>query len=349
MYKINILLLLLSPFVYASEATKVIVTTTAQQKKPIPHIHWQSNDGKKGIDIGGALRANYRYEDWHTSRYRNPPHLRFDTFRLDSSGYYNDFFFDSGFWFQDQRKYAIDRAYVGYNFSQTSNIQLGAPFKPFGLMPYPQFGWSYGIPFYLGFGVNSGLGAAYQYHQNNWTLDAAYFPRMMPEGVRYAPDVGYYGNLKNTIYGAHHLQFNDKQDQVNLRLAYKEDSGSWSNEFGGSLATSRLYNHATGDNGIFWAAGVHALVNNGPWHLSTQVIRYSYDPKNPPGVDKSVILIGTNGLTPSYLIPAKATTAAINLARDVDVPWGPVKKLRFYNDYSVKSTRKKWTSRVHTI
>ncbi|WP_342621784.1 hypothetical protein RO498_18090, partial [Pseudomonas aeruginosa] len=25
---------------------------------------------------------------------------------------------------------------------------LGAPFKPFGLEPYPQFGWSYHIPFF---------------------------------------------------------------------------------------------------------------------------------------------------------------------------------------------------------
>ncbi|MNC54950.1 hypothetical protein D3C75_1044530 [compost metagenome] len=45
--------------------------------------------------------------------------------------------------------------------------------------------------------------------------------------------------------------------------------------------------------------------------------------------------MGGNGLTPAYLIPAQATTASINLARDVEVPWGPVKKLRFYNDYSV--------------
>ena len=36
---------------------------------------------------------------------------------------------------------------VGYHLSERSAVQLGAPFKPFGLMPYPQFGWSYGIPF----------------------------------------------------------------------------------------------------------------------------------------------------------------------------------------------------------
>lgn len=33
-----------------------------------------------------------------------------------------------------------------------------------------------------------------------------------------------------------------------------------------------------------------------------------------------MILMGGNGLTPAYLIPSQATTAAINLARDVEVP-----------------------------
>jgi hypothetical protein len=340
MRKTIIAFLLFSPMSYANTLTpaseKPVTKPEVKKSSPaFPHLHWQNEDNNKNIDIGGALRANYRYEDWGSSNYRNPPHLRFDTFRIDASGNYNDAFFDSGFWFQDHRKYAIDRAYVGYHLSGNSDLQLGAPFKPFGLQPYPQFGWSYGIPFYLGFGVNNGLGAKYQFHDHGWALDAAYFPRMMPAGVRYAPEVGNFDDLKNTNYGSQHLQANEKRDQVNLRLAREFHQGDWNNELGGSLAVSRLYNHDTGDNGTYWATGLHALVNYDPWHLSTQVIRYSYDAKGPEGANNSVILMGGNGLTPAYLIPAQATTASINLARDVEVPWGPVKKLRFYNDYSV--------------
>lgn len=343
MRKLITLLLLLSPLSYAEKMLSSANTINEKAPAPVvnkkkqvfPHVSWQSDDNKKNINIGGALRANYRYEDWSSSNYRNPPHLRFDTFRLDTSANYNDVFFDSGFWFQDKRKYAIDRAYLGYHLTKTSDIQLGAPFKPFGLMPYPQFGWSYGIPFYLGFGVNNGLGAKYQYNDNAWALDAAYYPRMMPANLRYAPEVGYYGDLKNTFAAAHQLQLNEKRDQVNLRLTREFKTGAWNNELGGSVTASRLYNRETGNNGSFWATGLHALVNNDPWHLSSQIIRYSYSAKGPTGADNSVILMGANGLTPAYLIPAKATTASINLARDVEVPWGQVKKLRFYNDYSV--------------
>ena len=73
------------------------------------------------------------------------------------------------------------------------------------------------------------------------------------------------------------------------------DNGSRS----GSLAASRLYNQATGDNGSFWAAGLHTLVNRDAWHLSGQVIRYGYDAKGPAGASNSVILMGGNGLTPA--------------------------------------------------
>ncbi|MBX9334001.1 hypothetical protein K5M56_22490, partial [Serratia marcescens] len=154
MRKITLCFFLVSPVSYATVAAipndaAATVAPVKKSRPAFPHIHWQSEDNKKNIDIGGALRANYRYEDWHSSNYRNPPHLRFDAFRIDAAGQVNDAFFDSGFWFQDRRKYAIDRAYVGYHLSERSAVQLGAPFKPFGLMPYPQFGWSYGIPFYL--------------------------------------------------------------------------------------------------------------------------------------------------------------------------------------------------------
>ncbi|ATM08038.1 TPA: hypothetical protein ACTXAV_001444 [Raoultella planticola] len=307
----------------------------ADDGKPFPHIGWRSADNLAGLDFGGALRANYRYEDWKGSNYRNPPHLRFDTFRIDSSGFYNHYFFDAGFWFQDHRKYAVDRAYVGYRVDGNNNIQLGIPGKPFGLQPYPQFGWSYGIPFYLGFGVSAGSGVNYQYHDNNWSLDVAYFPWMEPENLRYAPDVGDYDRLKNTIYPTQHQQHNEKRDQVNVRIARNFHGGGWSNELGGSLALARLHNRETDDDGTFWAAGVHGMLHNGPWQLTSQLIRYQYDPKNPAGVSDDTILMGGNGLTPAYLIPAKATTASLNLARDVDVKWGTVSKLRFYNDYSV--------------
>ncbi len=338
-------------FLYLSLCATSLAQSAWSADKPFPHLSWKDSDNDAGLEIGGALRANYRYEDWNTSIYRNPPRLRFDTVRVDASGYYQKLFFDAGFWFQDKRKYIVDRAFVGWRFNPQNNIQVGLPGKPFGLQPFPQFGWTFGVPFYMGFAMSAGGGIKYQYQNNDWSLDAAWFPWMEPGGARFAPDVGDYTELTNTMYASQGLQRNEKRDQVNLRLARTFKEGGWNNELGGSLAASRLYNNETGDNGMFWAAGLHGVANYGPWKLTTQVIRYSYSPKNPPGVSDDSILMGGNGLNPAYLIPAKATTGALNLARDVDVTWGAVKKLRFYNDFSVLWKDKRgWSdSQINTL
>lgn len=309
-------------------------TAGASPQKPFPHISLRSDDGASSLDIGGALRMNYRDEDWETTE--NNGRFLFDTFRLDVQATHQDFFSDLGYWFQDDGKQSIDRGYVGYKFNETSNLQLGAPFKPFGLEPYPQFGWSYHIPFFLGYGVSAGAGIKYSYKDQDWNIQAGYFPRMLPSDIRYSPEVGRFADLDdNAIAFIHGRQDNEKRDQVNLRVARNFAGDGWKTEVGASLAGSRLYNATTKDDGDYLAGGLHAVINAGNWTVTTQGIRYEFDPKNPAGVSDASILMGANGLTPAYQIAAKASVLSFNVAYDVFTPnMGMLKKLRFYNDYS---------------
>ena len=208
--------------------------------------------------------------------------------------------------------------------------------SPFGLEPYPQFGWSYHIPFFLGYGVSAGSGAKYVYKDADWHVQAGYFPRMLPGGVRYSPEVGRYADLDdNAVAAIHSRQDNEKRDQLNLRVARNLAGDGWKSELGASLAASRLYNATTRDDGRYWAAGLHGVLNAGNWTFSGEAIRYAFDPKNPAGVSDDVVLMGTNGLTPAYLMAARASVASFNVAYDVPTPnLGMLKKLRFYNDYS---------------
>ncbi|TBV03538.1 hypothetical protein [Phytopseudomonas dryadis] len=306
----------------------------AAPKKPFPHISLRSDDGNSSLDIGGALRMNYRDEDWETTE--NNGRFLFDTFRVDVQATHHDLFAEVGYWFQDDGKRSIDRGFVGYRFNETSSLQLGAPFKPFGLEPYPQFGWSYHIPFFLGYGVSAGAGAKYIYKDQDWHIQAGYFPRMMPSDIRYSPEVGRFSDLDdNAIAFIHGAQDNEKRDQLNLRVARDFAGDGWKTEVGASLAASRLYNATTRDDGDYWAAGLHAVINRGNWHVTTQGIRYAFDPKNPAGISDASVLMGTNGLTPAYLIAAKASVVSFNVGYDVATPnLGMLKKLRFYNDYS---------------
>ena len=307
---------------------------SAAPAKPFPHIGLRSDDGRSSLDIGGALRLNYRDEHWKTTE--NNGRFLFDTFRLDVQATHEDFFSDLGYWFQDDGKRSIDRGFVGYRIDDTSSLQLGAPLKPFGLEPYPQFGWSFHIPFFLGYGVSAGAGAKYLYKDRDWSFQAGYFPRMLPSSIRYSPEVGRYADLDdNAIAAIHARQDNEKHDQLNLRVARTLAGEDWKAELGASLATARLYNATARDDGSYRAGGVHAVFNTGQWTVTTQGIRYLFDPKNPAGVRDDVILMGGNGLTPAYLIAARASVVSFNVGYDVPTPsLGLLKTLRFYNDYS---------------
>ena len=303
-------------------------------KKPFPHISWRSEDGDSSFDIGGALRTNFRDEHWDTTENEN--RWLFDTFRLDVKGSYKKAFLDFNYWFQDDGKHSIDRGYIGYNLTPNSNLQLGAPFKPFGLEPYPQFGWSYHIPFFMGYGVSAGSGLKYSYKDQDWDLQLGYFPRMLPSDIRYSPEVGRYADLNdNAVAFTQSGQDNEKRNQVNARVARTLNLDGWKAEVGASLAASQLYNATTHDDGDYWAGGIHAVINAGPWTVTTQGIRYEYDPKNPTGVSDDSVLMGGNGLTPAYLIAAKATIASLNVGYDIFTPnLGQLKKIKLYNDYS---------------
>ncbi|WMN17741.1 hypothetical protein QL104_31100 [Pseudomonas piscis] len=311
--------------------------------KPFPHVSWNSADGHSSLDIGGALRINYRDEHWDTTE--NNGRFLFDTFRLDIQGRHRDFYSDLGYWFQDDGKRSIDRGFIGYRLSPQASLQLGAPFKPFGLEPYPQFGWSYHIPFFLGYGSSAGSGLKYSYKDADWDLQLAYFPRMLPSSLRYSPEVGRYADLDdNAIAAVQSRQDNEKRHQLNARLARTLTLGDWKTEIGASLASARLYNASTRDNGDYWAVGLHAVVNHGPWTLTSQAIRYQFDPKNPTGVSKHSVLMGGNGLTPAYLIAARASVGALNLGYDIHTPrLGQLKKIKLYSDYSLmRKDQREW-------
>ncbi|WP_458723373.1 hypothetical protein [Pseudomonas brenneri] len=302
--------------------------------KPFPHISWRSESGDSSLDIGGALRTNYRDEHWDTTE--NNGRFLFDTFRLDVQATYKNLYSDLGYWFQDDGKRSIDRGFVGYRLNPNANLQLGAPFKPFGLEPYPQFGWSYHLPFFMGYASSAGTGLKYSYKDQNWDVQLGFFPRMLPSDIRYSPEVGRYADLKdNAIAFTQSRQDNEKRNQINARVARTFNSDGWKTEIGASLVTAQLYNATTKDDGDYWAAGVHAIINKGLWTVTSQAIRYEYDPENPNGVSKDSVLMGGNGLTPAYLIASKASLASVNVGYDVYTPsLGQLKKVKLYTDYS---------------
>ncbi|POA51953.1 hypothetical protein C1889_24470, partial [Pseudomonas sp. FW507-12TSA] len=219
--------------------------------KPFPHVSWNSADGHSSLDIGGALRTNYRDEHWQTTE--NNGRWLFDSFRLAIQGRHRDFYSELHYWFQDNGKRSINRGFIGYRLNPQASLQLGAPFKPFGLDATPQFDWrNYHIPFFLGYGSSTGNGLKYSYKDPDWDLQLAYFARMLPSSLRYSSEVGRYADLSaNANAAAQSRQDNEKHHQLNARVARTFILDDWKTEIGASLASARLYNASTRDNGDY--------------------------------------------------------------------------------------------------
>ena len=297
-------------------------------------LQWKSQDGTAEFKVGGALRLNHRYESWDSPN-RGMGKLKFDIFRVDLKGKYDDFSLNSSFVLQDQEFTSIEKAFVGYKVNDQNQLDFGLVYKPFAIYPYPQNGWTYHIPFFLGYGNNIAPGINWNYKDQDWDMSLGYYPRMLPTDLRYSPESARYDDLTENAFPFQKGYQNEKRHQVNARAVKKLENDLGKHEFGFSGAVSQLHNSLTDDDGKYYAVGLHANSNIQRWNIQGSVIHYQYDAKNPSGVDSDMTLMGANGLTPAYFIASEATVSSFNLAYTVPMKdMGMLKAVRFYNDYS---------------
>ena len=310
------------------------IANPSQAFADMPKIEWKSVDGTDSVQVGGVVRFNHRYEQWDSPN-RGFGKLDFDIFRLDLKGKFDNAYFDASYIFQDQDKRSIEKAFVGYNFNENNSLEAGLVYKPFALYPYPQNGWTYHIPFFLGLGDSIAPGLNWNFHNKDWDIKLGYYPEMLDTSLRYSPESATYNDLKNSAFPTQSGYQNEKRHQFNTRIVRKFDTDVGQQEVGLSGAIAQLHNQSTDKNGQYYAVGLHTNNNYKRFNLQSSVIHYQYDAKNPDGVDNDMTLMGTNGLTPAYFIASEGTVASLNLAYSLPVQnMGILKTIRFYNDYS---------------
>ncbi|WP_248132042.1 hypothetical protein [Acinetobacter radioresistens] len=297
-------------------------------------LEWKSDDGTDSLKLGGVVRLNQRYEDWDGPN-RGFGKLHFDIFRVDLKGKFDDAYINASYMFQDQQKTSIEKAYVGYNLDANNSIEAGLVYKPFTIYPYPQNGWTYHIPFFLGYGNNIAPGINWNYHDKDWDVKLGYYPQMLETNLRYSPESATYDDLAGNAFPSQKAYQNEKRNQVNTRIVRKLETDFGKQEFGVSGAIAQLHNDITNKDGKYYAVGLHTENNYKRFNLQSSVIHYQYDAKNPDGVNSDMTLMGANGLTPAYFIASEGTIASLNLAYTLPVTnMGKLKAIKFYNDYS---------------
>lgn len=287
------------------------------------------------IRIGGAVRAQYVWEDYNTPNKDRGGDLDFDLIRIDYSGTIGDVVLSAQYrWFQYMD--AVQHAWVGYNFTENWQGQLGITKVPFGVTPYNSNSYFFSSNFYVGLEDDHDAGVKMLYRDDNWDLDFAFFKNDEQGGVdgfvsqredRYAYDALGVRLAGEGLYDTPTLAVGESNSFA-ARVARKYQWGSdQSFEWGlsGQYGDMNDGSHNVGERSAWAAHGVYSVDR---WTFMGQVSHYDYA----MDMANDGIVVGAYAFYDT--IPSQATLYTANIAYSLPVQWGPVTNLTFYNDYS---------------
>jgi hypothetical protein len=314
---------------------------------PVENLHVTEADeapagDAEAIALGGALRFNVAYRDDVDDSVGKRGESGLEVFRLNVDGRLDDFLVSAEYRFYPYMS-TIRHGWVGYEFDDESQLQVGISRVPFGLLPYAAHNFWFGVPYYVGLADDHDMGIKYQREDGPWRSELAFYKNEELNDAsnldRYAYDLVRVGE-----------QQNEEVNQFNARLAYLFglDSGC-ETELGLSLQTGEVYNRASKERGDQRAYGLHLDRRCGRWNLQLQHASYRYDLANPPEVAGTTVLVGA--LAGSYEIDADADIWVANVAYNLPSPWERVDSITCYNDYSRlnKSLADSEDSQINTL
>ena len=280
-----------------------------------------------GVSVGGALRYQYAWRDWVDASDHRGGDLEFDTFILNIDGQHDGLILSAEYRFYRSWN-ALKKGWVGYDFSDQTQVRLGLDQVPFGITPFSSNSFFFSSNYYLGLEDNYKAGISVDHRIGDWFLQGGFYKNAgFGAGGGNASDAGRYSYDLITSADcavAAEEQCNEAINQLSLRLA-RQVAGI---EFGVSAQGGELYNQSTEEVGDFWAGAVHMNVGAGNWGGMLQATRYGYNPENPASISTDTVQIGAYDYT--ELMAARANTWLAHLSYSQDVNWGPTSNLLWY-------------------
>lgn len=308
-----------------------------------------------GFSIGGAVRYNLlltSYEDNDITV--NDGQFTWDTWRINVSGQ-NDAGVKLDFEYRFYPTFGthfIHHGYVGYDFNEQNEIQIGVMQVPFGDQTYASHSWWFSGAYYMGLEDDYDMGFKYVKSKDNWNFALAYYFSPEPAGpsptaIEEFPSYGIGGSGRYSYdiipkapvfledgtlveVGAS----NQERNQVNGRAAYSFSIGEMgTSEIGLSGQYGGLYNSTLDEFGSHSAFAAHLDLNLNRFNIKPFVIFYNHDAKNDDGSDADLVHMGAYG-SGTYPVAAQATLYNLGIAYSLPVSIGPISNLTFYNDYT---------------
>ncbi|MDX1668287.1 MAG: hypothetical protein R3194_02615 [Limnobacter sp.] len=283
------------------------------------------------LNVGGAVRVNYAAGTYAKSG-NNAPSRNFsdggnfalDTFRVNMD-YTNggvvgkmEYRFYNGYHF-------LHTGWLGYNYDDGSQVQVGVNRVPFGPGPYGvSQSFFFDQHYYLGFSDDMDLGVKYQWKTGDWDWAAAYY--LQDEG-------SYKGSSKKADRYSYDIIPNnagngyEERNQVNFRGIYSTKLGSTTADMGFSVQAGQLEGQGVNNagnptqDGDMYAVSLHMINKWQNYSLASQITKYEYD-VDQVGATRGEITAGAYAFPTS--IAAEATIPAVSLSYNLktpSIPW----------------------------
>lgn len=298
--------------------------------------------------IGGAMRANYILGDYPNrgngpSRGGNGGNFELDTFRINIDLKYRQLVGELEYrWYNGYN--FIHTGWLGWDFDDGSQIQVGVNRVPFGPGPYGvSQSWFFDQHYYVGLSDDMDLGVKYVTDIGNWSLDFAYYVSSEWNGNGTSQDSARYGydavDWTASIAPNGDVDFAalpngyQERNQFNVRAIYAFEDVTVPTDLGVSLQYGQLKGRRA-DDGDHWAASIHMTNSWNNWLLATQLTRYKYniDDDNLLGTDKLIPMGAYDFAWPAATdawIPAVSLSYLYETNR---IPW--LDSVRPYVEYS---------------
>lgn len=303
-----------------------------------------AQDDEDYLNIGGAVRYNVVSQHYEADATATSHYATWDTWRLNVSARYSDVTLNFEYRFYPTfNTHFIKQGWLGYDFSDDLNMQLGVTQVPFGNLMYNSHSWWFMSGYYVGLEDDFNFGVKFDYDlTDRLNFMAAYFRQQEPAGPAHnvapysGPGAGTYsynvipdydGVLTGTT--AHIRELN----QFNVRLGYELAPGV---EAGVSAQMQGLYNSVLDDTEFGHAFAAHFAGSFGNWSTKAQFINYDYAAKNDAGEVMDRVQMGAYG-DPYYGdgVAARANILSMGVGHGIDVDWGPISNIMPYVDYAL--------------
>ncbi len=304
----------------------------------------QSDEPSLSVDLNGSLRFNVLFRDYGKAsegptidNALSDGGFTFDTFRIGASGSYGDLIFDAEYAIYPESfgGLYLHHGWVGYEFSDARQIQVGVSQVPFGIQPYASSSWFFNNTYYVGLEDDYDAGIKALYQANGWDIQGAFY--LNPEQTtffagadadRYSYDVVPSGGGGNLLASPRNIS---EANQFNAKVAYSFDHGGLGfTKVGVSAQRGQLLNQTTDETDWHAAYALHLQGRYGGFEAK---LEFAQQELNPPSVEDDRFVVMGAYASP-YRVASEHNVYSSSLAYHIPVNAGPISEIKPYYDFS---------------